>query len=177
MVSLAWLWILNPIQGLLNQALALVGIGGPHWLGDPDLVLWTIVAITAWKMFGLNLILYIAGMTGIPRDLYEAASVDGASSWQQFRAITVPLLSPTILLVVVYSVIVVIQQAFVPVQVLTQGGPNNASNTLFYVTWEYAFRLLDTRPGAASAAVLFVLMAILALAAFRIGERRVVYDR
>jgi sn-glycerol 3-phosphate transport system permease protein len=134
-----WLWIFHPLQGVLNVLLAAVGIKGPAWLASGDWALWSIVLVTVWKTFGFNLVVYFAGLLSIPAETYEAARVDGASEGQIFWRITVPLLAPTTLFVLLTTAVQGPQNLFIPTQILTQGGPNDASNNLAYLVYQVGF--------------------------------------
>jgi multiple sugar transport system permease protein len=155
-VSLLWLQIFNPRAGLINNFLSLFGATGPNWLYDSNWALSALVIMSIWGV-GANMLLYLAGLQGIPTHLYEAATIDGANSWQRFRAVTLPMLSPTIFFNVTISLIGAFQfftQAFV----MTKGGPNNA--TLSMVLYLYTKAFGQVRFGYASA-VAWVLFAII----------------
>lgn len=170
-----WLWIYHPLYGVLNTLLRLVGIEGPRWLSSSDWAFWSIVMVTVWKTFGYNFVLYVAGLLTIPREMGEAARVDGASEWQVFRHVTWPLLAPTTLFVFLTTFILAPQNLFIPTQILTQGGPNEASNNLGYIVYQLGFEYF--RAGYASAAAMVVFAIFLALTAlqFYVAERRVHY--
>jgi sn-glycerol 3-phosphate transport system permease protein len=170
-----WLWIFHPLQGVLNVLLGMTGLRGPAWLASGDWALWSIVLVTVWKSFGFNLVVYFAGLLSIPAETYEAARVDGASERQIFWRITLPLLAPTTLFVLLTTAILGPQILFIPTQVLTQGGPNDASNNLGYVVYQLGFEYF--RVGYASAAATLIFLIFLALTAvqFFIGERRIHY--
>jgi multiple sugar transport system permease protein len=155
-VSLLWLQIFNPRAGLINNFLSLFGASGPNWLYDSDWALSALVIMSIWGV-GANMLLYLAGLQGIPTHLYEAAYIDGANSWQRFRTVTIPMLSPTIFFNVTISLIGAFQfftQAFV----MTKGGPNNATLSMVLYLYNKAFG--QVRFGYASA-VAWVLFAII----------------
>ena len=137
-----WLWIYNPTYGLLNYLTGLVGLPRIAWLGDARWALPALsVVVISWAL-GRPIILFIAGLNGISREVYEAAMIDGASSWQQFIRITLPLLTPTTVFVLVTQTIGVFQ-TFVVVQLLTRGGPAYATQTIVYSIYVTAFQFLQ----------------------------------
>jgi len=157
-VSLLWLQIFNPRAGLLNNFLAIFHIQGPSWLYDSTWALPSLIIMSVWGV-GASMLLYLAGLQGIPTPLYEAATIDGANAWQRFRAVTVPMLSPTIFFNVTISLIGAFQ-FFTQSFVMTKGGPNNA--TLSMVLFLYRKSFEQIRFGYASA-VAWVLFAIIIL--------------
>jgi multiple sugar transport system permease protein len=160
-----WLWMLNPNGGLINLALGWFGIDGPRWLLDPKYALWALVLMSFWG-WGRSMALYLGGMQSIPGELYEAAAMDGAGSFRQFFAVTLPLLSPTIFFNLVLSVIATFQ-SFTSAFVATNGGP--LDSTLFLVLYIYrqAFEFFHMGYAAALAWVLFVIILILTLLLMR----------
>lgn len=173
--GLIWSYMFNPQVGIINQALAAVGIRGPNWFFEPTWALVAVCLVGIWQSFGYNMVLFIGGLKQIDCQLYEAADIDGASRWRQFRHITLPLLSPITFFVTVISVIGSFQ-VFATVQIMTRGGPNNATNVAVYRIWEYAFQFYDIGYASASATLLFLLIACLTLVQFRYGEERVHYQ-
>jgi multiple sugar transport system permease protein len=163
--AVVWLWMFNPRGGLINLALAQIGIIGPRWLLDPDWALSALVIMSFWG-WGRAMIIYLAGLQAIPGELYEAAAIDGATFWSKFRYITIPLLSPTILFNLILSVIGTFQ-TFTNAFVATNGGPLDA--TLFFVLYLYkqAFELLNMGYASALAWVLFLVILVLTLLIFR----------
>jgi multiple sugar transport system permease protein len=157
-VSFIWLWIYEPQFGLLNQVLSAVGLSGPAWLRDPNTALLSIALLSIWKNAGYNMIIFLAGLQGIPSFLYEAAAIDGANSWQRFRHITLPLLSPTTFFVVVVYFIGALQM-FVQSWILTQGGPLDSTLTVVYLIYQNGFENLKMGYASAMSVVLFVFIA------------------
>ena len=127
-VGLAWLWLLDPVVGPFNYYLRRSGAPARSWLADPHTAMWAIIVTTVWWVTGYYLVIYLAGLQDIPRDLYEAAALDGAGGWRAFWSITLPLLRPVLLFVVVTHVIGSFQ-IFGQVFVLTSGGPGDATRT------------------------------------------------
>src|SRR5262249_4959625 len=131
-VAVVWRWLLHPLYGLFNAAPAgLLGIDPVNWFRDPSLAIWAIVGITGWKLLGFSVLLFSAGLTNVSQDYLDAANVDGASSWQIGRYITLPLLSPTITFVVLLTVLLSGQWTFPIISVLTQGGPVNSTASIY----------------------------------------------
>lgn len=160
-----WLWMLNPNGGLVNLVLGWFGIEGPRWLLDPNYALWSLVMMSFWG-WGRSMALYLGGMQSIPGELYEAAAMDGASSFRQFFKITLPLLSPMIFFNLVLSVIATFQ-SFTSAFVATNGGP--LDSTLFLVLYIYrqAFEFFNMGYAAALAWVLFAIILVLTLVLLR----------
>jgi multiple sugar transport system permease protein len=163
--AVVWLWMLNPRGGLVNIALAQIGIVGPRWLLDPDWALSALLMMSFWG-WGRAMVIYLAGLQGIPGELYESADIDGANVWYKFRHVTIPLLSPTIFFNLILSVIGTFQ-TFTNAFVATNGGPLDA--TLFFVLYLYkqAFELLNMGYASALAWVLFVVILTLTLLILR----------
>jgi raffinose/stachyose/melibiose transport system permease protein len=164
--------ILQP-NGLAEHLLTAVGLGEAYnpWLADRDTVLVALFFIITWKYFGFHMILLLAGLQGIPRELEEAAAIDGASRWQTIRNITLPLLGPTLRVSVFLSIIGSIQ-LFDLVWVTTRGGPVNASNTMAVYMFDRGFVRFQFGYGSAVAVILFLLCFVLALAYQRVVMRR-----
>ncbi|WP_245214544.1 carbohydrate ABC transporter permease [Pararoseomonas indoligenes] len=174
-MAAAWQYLLHPTIGPLNAALRAIGIAGPNWLSSSDTVLISLAAIGVWENIGFNLVLFLAGLTAIPRELYAAAEVDGASrAWDRFRLVTWPLLGPTTLFVVTITMTRAVR-VFDSVAVLTQGGPNKASEVLLYAMYEEGFTYF--RLGYSAAITLVFLAIVLALVWLqtRVMERRIHY--
>jgi ABC-type sugar transport system permease subunit len=156
-VSLLWVWLLDERYGLVNQALGLVGIAPTHWLGDPDVALWALVGVTVWKIVGYDMVIYLAGLQSIPRDLYEAAAVDGAGPWARFRYVTLPNLAPTSVFLLVTSLIMTFQ-GFDVVRIMTQGGPVHATSIYVFFVHQEALELFHVGRASAAVTILFVIL-------------------
>lgn len=169
-----WIWILHPDVGLLNTLLSYVGIQGPRWLADPSWALPALLMMSLWGL-GRSMVIYLASLQGIPRHLYEAASIDGANSWQSFWKITIPLLTPTIFFNLVLSIISTFQ-TFTSAYVATDGGP--LDSTLFYVLYLFrqAFQYFNMGYASALAWVLFLIILALTLLIVRSSGRWVFYE-
>lgn len=172
--SVIWVQLLNGNNGIVNQLLAMIGITGPNWLSDPKWALWSIVIVGIWKTIGYNFVLYVAGLKGIDRQIYEAAAIDGAGKWKKLTLITFPLLSPINLFVLIISIIHSFQ-VFDTISVMTQGGPNNSTNVLVYQVYQEAFQFFDIGRASALSMILFLLVLIVAIAQIRLIESKKQY--
>jgi len=160
-MAAAWQYLLHPSIGPLNAMLRVAGLGAPEWLSSSSTVLLSLAAIGIWENLGFNLVLFLAGLTAIPRELYAAAEVDGARhAWQRFRLVTWPMLGPTTLFVLTITMIRAVR-VFDTVAVLTQGGPNKASQVLLYTMYEEGFTYF--RLGYSAAITLVFLAIVLAM--------------
>ena len=156
-VAVVWRYLYHPRHGLLNYGLSYFGIGPIDWLGDPHWAMPAIILMAVWKNFGFNLIIFMAGLQNIPPQLYEAAQIDGASAWRQFRYITLPLLGPTFLFVALITMIGYFQ-VFAEPYVMTQGGPANRTLSVVLLMYEEGFRWWNMGYASAAAFVLFLLI-------------------
>jgi multiple sugar transport system permease protein len=170
-----WRWLYSPTYGLINAGLEGIHINGPAWLAEPLWAMPAIVVMIVWNGVGRDMVIFLAGLQAIPRDLYEAAEIDGASHWQTFRRITLPLLTPTTFFVTVVSTISSLQ-VFDAIYVMTNGGPGNSTRTVVFTVWEEAFR--NYRIGYASAMTWALVILILGftLLQFRVQRRWVHYS-
>lgn len=175
-MAIVWSTVLNPTFGLLNLTLEALGIEGRDWLSDPATALFSLCAIGIWQALGFNMVLFMAGLTAIPRDLYDAAEIDGASSaWDRFATVTWPLLGPVTLFVIVITSIRSFQ-VFDTVHVLTNGGPVNSTQVLIYTMYTEGFEFF--RSGYAAAITIIFLFFVLMLTLFKVFfiERKVHYS-
>lgn len=156
-VAVVWRYLYHPRYGLLNYGLSLLGMDPIDWLGDPHWAMPALILMAVWKNFGFNMIIFIAGLQNIPAPLYEAARIDGANVWQQFRHITLPLLGPTFLFVAVMTMIGYFQ-VFAEPYVMTQGGPANRTLSVVLLMYEEGFRWWNMGYASAAAFVLFALI-------------------
>lgn len=170
-----WLWIFNPIFGLLNYFLSIIGISPISWLSQKQWALWSIVLLSGWRQFGYSLILYMAALLAIPPVYLEVARIDGANNWQIFWKIKWPLLSPTTFFILVTTVIFASSHAFIPIHILTQGGPHNVTINLIYLVYQYAFQFFNIGLGSATAVVVFAIFLLVAYIQLRYVERYVYY--
>lgn len=173
-VAVVWSYLFDPRYGLIDQLLGLVGLSSPDWLGSPVWAMPAVIIVYVWKNLGYAVVIYLAGLQGIPRELYDAARVDGAGPWERFRHVTLPGLSPIAFFLSVTSVLATFQ-SFDIIKVLTDGGPVDATSTLIYYLYELGFVSYDAGKAGVVAVVLFVIMLALTLIQLRYLERRVSY--
>lgn len=175
-VSVVFLWIFNSDFGLINVYLKMwFGIDGPRWLTDTRIVMPSIAVLSIWWGVGGNMILFLAGLQGISASYYEAAQIDGASKWQQFLSVTLPLLTPTTFFATIVSIIgsfQVFDQSFV----LTGGGPAKASYSIVYHIYQRAFVDFTFGRSAAAAVLLFLIILLLTVIQLGVGRRWVHYE-
>jgi len=174
-VAVVWTWFYNPDFGPLNYYLSALGFKPPQWLGSPEWALSAVVIVAVWKAIGYDMILWLAGLQGIPQHLYEAAAIDGAGRWRRFTGITLPLLTPTTFFVLVISLIRAFQ-VFDIVQVMTDGGPADATRTMVLYIYDQGFRYLKMGYAAAVAWTLFVIIFLITVVQWRTQARWVNYD-
>ena len=173
MVSAAtiWMFFLTPDYGIFNEALHFLGYRGPqNWTAHPDLALISIMIVALWKNAGYYMIFYLAGMQNLPTEVFEAATLDGASTWQKLRYITFPLLRGTTLFITTIAIIGAFQTVD-QIFVLTQGGPSGASTTLLYYLWQVRFEFQDVGKASAITVVLIVLLLLFTVTNFVLSER------
>ena len=171
--GVVWVFIFRPETGLLNILFgALIpGFEPRGWLGDPDTVLYAIFVVITWRFFGFHMILYLAGLQNIPSELEDASRVDGATSWQVLRDITLPLLGPTIRVSAFFSILGSLQ-FFDLMWVMTKGGPVNASNTMATYMFTYGFERFQLGYGAAVSLVIFAICFLFSISYQRLVMRR-----
>ena len=173
-IGIVWVYIFDPRFGLLAQILRFVGVASPNWLTDPNWAMPAIIIVYVWKNVGFSTVIYLAGLQAIPKDLYEAARLDGAGVWWRFRSVTLPMLSPITFFLVITSLLNSFQ-AFDIIKVMTEGGPVDSTNTLIFYVYEQGFVAFNAGRAAAAALVLFVIMFGITLLQIRQGEDRVHY--
>jgi multiple sugar transport system permease protein len=175
-VGLVWAWIYAPSGGILNQALELVGLPPQKWTSDPTLAMPSIVAMSIWQGLGTSVIIFLAGLQGIPQEYYDAASVDGAGRWARFRSVTLPLLTPSLFFTGILALIGAFQ-VFDQVYVLARPGkPTEATVTLVYFIYENGFKNFKMGYAAAASWILFLIVAVLTFLYFRSQRRWVHYQ-
>ena len=174
--ALVWKWIFQPEMGALNTVLRFFHLPTPMWLGDPKTALLSVAIVAIWLKLGYNMIILLAGLKSIPAHLYDAAAVDGAVGFKSFRYITLPLLMPTLLFVLVISVIDSFQvfgQVFV---MTTNAGPGNATLVYVYYLWQNAFSWFKMGYASALAYLLFLIVLVITILQMKFFGRRVNYD-
>ena len=174
-MALIWNWLLSGQFGVINYVLSFFGVHPINWLGDPNLVLPALSLATIWWTFGFPMLIFIAGLQGIPEDFYEAAKIDGANGWQQFLYITLPLLRPTILFVTVTGVIGHFQVFGQPYIISGGGGPGRSSWSVIIYLYNQAWIAFRMGYGAAVAVAIAVIMAVITTFQFLVISRRVDY--
>ncbi len=175
--AMVWQWLYHPDQfGLLNVLLRAVGLPPQRWLLDPVQAMPAMVVVAVWSTLGRDMVIFLAGLQAIPAEYYEAAQIDGASSWQLFRHITLPLLSPTTYFLLIISMIGAFKVFALPL-FLTGGGPLNRTFTVVYSIYQQGFQYFRMGYAAAQAYTLFVIILLLTLLQRRLLAARVHYER
>jgi len=170
-VAVIWRYLFHTKYGMTNWGLSLLGIEPVDWLGDPHWAMPTIILFAVWKNFGYNMIIFLAGLQSIPEDLYEAARIDGASTWKQFRHVTLPMLGPVLLLVGILTMAGYFQ-LFAEPYVMTQGGPLQSTVSVLYLMYEEGFKWWNLGNASAVAFLLFAIMTTLTSGLLWFARRR-----
>jgi multiple sugar transport system permease protein len=167
-VALIWKVMLIDKVGFINRMLGLIGLQGHAWLGDPNLALGAVLVVTTWFLMGYYMIIFLSGLQEIPREYYEAARIDGASSWKMFTQITLPLLRPTSFFVLLVSTVSAVSgsQAFDLIYVMTNGGPANSTSLVVFYVYQQAFKFNNYGYAAAMASVMVVILLAITLVLF-----------
>jgi multiple sugar transport system permease protein len=168
--AVVWNYLLHTRYGLINYALGLIGVAPVDWLGNPSTALPAILLFVAWKSFGYNMIIFLAALQAVSRDLQDAALVDGAGAWMRFRHVTLPAIAPTVLLVAILTVAGMFQ-LFAEPYVMTQGGPARSTVTVLYFMFEEGFKWWNLGSGAAVAFILFLCILVLTLVQLKVARR------
>lgn len=166
-ISLVWKWIYHPRMGLLNMVLAAFGFVSQNWLGNPDLAMPSIIMMTVWKDTGYAVIIFMAALLNVPKSLYEAASIDGANGVKQFFHITVPTIKPTIIFIVITSIISYFQ-SFIQIFIMTKGGPGDTTHVLSYMIFNEAFNNYRFGYASALSVVLFLIIMLVTFIQFKV---------
>lgn len=170
-LTLVWKWLFNPVYGPVNTVLSCMGFAKPDWLGDPFWTRWMIVIMISWKMIGIISVYYIAALKNIPRSFYETASIDGASAWQQFAKITLPLITPTTFYLLVMGIIGSLQ-TFLEVQLFApDGGRNYGVGTIVHYIWQKAFQNSQMGYACACAGIFGMFVMLITLAQFMVSQK------
>ncbi|CDQ38438.1 Lactose transport system permease protein LacF [Virgibacillus salexigens] len=176
-IGMIWKWLYNADYGIINHILGWFSIPGPDWLTDPNWVLISIIIVGTWGAIGTNMVILLSGLQGIPKSLYEAASLDGAGSTYSFFKITLPLLSPTIFFVAVISFISAFQVFdFIFMMVSPTNPAIDSAQSVIYLFYHYAFVIGEKGIAAAIAFVLFLVILVLTILQFRLQKRWVHYE-
>ncbi len=174
-VSLLWKWLYDPAFGMVNVLLKSMGVGflALNWLGDPRIALYAIIAVVVWKAIGFHMIIFVAGLQGVPRELEEAAQIDGAGAFATFMRVTLPILRP-IVGIVMTVILIDAFRVFDVVFIMTEGGPGHYStDVLSTYIYRAAFNFLQQSYGSTLSMALFVIVALLSLVSFSFSQRRV----
>ena len=166
-VAIVWKYMFHPRFGLLNTVIGWFGIDPIDWLGDPRFALSAIIILAIWKNFGYNMIIFVAGLQSVPEELYEAARIDGAGVWRQFRHITLPMLAPTFVFVGIITAIGYLQLFAEPYVMTPDGGPLNSTLSVVMLMYREGFRWWSMGYAAAIAFVLFIIIVTASLAQLR----------
>lgn len=174
-VSILMRYLFNESYGVINWALSLIGIPAVPWLTSTQWAMVVVIAVYVWQNFGFSFLLFIGGLGAIPQEIYEAGAIDGATGWKKFQRLTLPLVSPTVLVASVMGIITALQ-VFDQPYVLTRGGPGDATRTVVMVIYESAFRELEFGRASAIGLVLMVAIMLVTAIQFRLARRFVFYQ-
>lgn len=172
--SFIWLWLYQPDYGLLNNLLSYIGIPAQKWIYSSSAVLPSVALVTIWKEVGYTTVLVIAGLEGIPKDFYDASEVDGATKWQTFWKITIPLLKPVLLLIIIRTTIESFR-VFTQIFVMTKGGPANASTTIIHQIYQTGFEYMRLGEASAMSFILLLILVIVFIPYFRMLRERTTF--
>lgn len=173
-ISIVWSWIFEPKYGLANYILQLLNLPKSPWLESSDTAMYAVILVTIWKGFGWAMIFYLTALERVPKELYEAAAVDGAGRWQKFKSITLPLISPTTFFLTIITTIDSIK-AYDQIQVLTQGGPSGSTRTILYLYYQTAFENFNIGEATSIAVILLVIVGCLSGIQFIASKKWVHY--
>lgn len=173
--AMIFVWIFNSQFGLANRIIEVFGFDPVNWLTNPSTALWSLITVSLWKGVGFAMLIFIAGLRGIPVEYYEASGMDGASKFKQFIHITLPLLSPITLFLVITNFISSMQ-VFQSVNVMTNGGPLNATKAMVYWIYEMAFTEFKTGRASALVIIFFLIIILLTIVQFMVSKKRVHYE-
>ncbi|HVV08949.1 sugar ABC transporter permease [Amycolatopsis sp.] len=171
-----WRWLFDPRSGPVNRVIRALGGEPVNFLREPHAAIIAIIVVSGWSLLGFATLVISAGLTGISADYPAAASLDGASRWQTTRWITLPLLSPTVLFLVLMTTLLSVQITFPLIDILTQGGPDGATTNVYYLLWEYGFRNFDAGFAGAAGTVFFVCFGLLAVLFVWLSDKLSFYD-
>lgn len=176
-VAMVWKWLYNSDYGLLNYALNLIGIKGPHWISDPNMALYSIIIVAIWSSVGYNMIILLAGLQGISSSYYEAADIDGAGAFRKFFLITVPLLTPTIFFALIMALISAFQVFDMIFMMISQNSVViKDTQSMVYLFYKNAFILSDKGYASAIAIVLFVIIIAITAVQMKLQDKWVNYN-
>lgn len=171
-----WLWLLDPMHGIVNTIIKAMGGKPINFIGDPKWAIWTVIFVTGWKLVGFSTLILSAANANINPSLIEAARMDGARRWQIIRDIRLPLLSSSVLFLLMMTILLGAQWSFSYINLLTQGGPLGATTNIYYLLWDFGFSSLSVGWSSAAAMLLFLGFAVLAFVLFKLIDRYSFYD-
>ena len=174
--TMIFVWLLNPISGPVSAAAKALGLEVPIWSNTQGLVIVVLSIITSWKIFGYNFIVVMAGVSSVPLEVVEAARLDNIPTWRIFLNIVVPMSSSTGIYVLILSIVTGMQQIFTPINMVTKGGPDNASTNLIYAVYDQAFGFFKTGTASAYAILMMLLFGFLLFLEFKFVEKSVYYE-
>lgn len=164
-ISIVWTWIYQPNDGLANMVLSLFGMPGLKWISSSQTAMLSVIIVTVWKSMGYAMIFYLSALEKVPDELYEASALDGAGKWRQFKAVTLPCISPTTFFLMIITMINSLQ-AYDQIQILTQGGPSGSTRTLLYMYYQLGFEEYKMGQAASVAVIMIIITVLLSLIQF-----------
>ena len=164
-ISIVWTWIYQPNDGLANMVLSLFGMPGLKWISSSQTAMLSVIIVTVWKSMGYAMIFYLSALEKIPDELYEASALDGAGKWRQFKAVTLPCISPTTFFLMIITMINSLQ-AYDQIQILTQGGPSGSTRTLLYMYYQLGFEEYKMGQATSVAVIMIIITVLLSLIQF-----------
>lgn len=173
-VSIVWTWIYEPNTGIANAILKFFGLPGLQWIKSSQTAMLAVIIVTVWKSLGYAMIFYLSALEKVPKELYEASGMDGAKSWQRFRDVTIPCISPTTFFLMIITMVNSLQ-AYDQIQILTQGGPSGSTRTLLYMYYQLGFEEFNMGQATAVAIVLILITVLLSVVQFTGSKKWVHY--
>lgn len=173
-VSIVWTWIYEPNNGIANAILKFFGLPGLQWIKSSQTAMLAVIVVTVWKSLGYAMIFYLSALEKVPKELYEASGMDGAKSWQRFRDVTIPCISPTTFFLIIITMVNSLQ-AYDQIQILTQGGPSGSTRTLLYMYYQLGFEEFNMGQATAVAIVLILITVLLSVVQFTGSKKWVHY--
>lgn len=173
-ISIVWTWIYEPDVGIANHVLKFFHLPALQWINSSSTAMLAVIIVTVWKSLGYAMIFYITALEKVPKELYEANALDGANSWQRFRDVTLPCISPTTFFLVIITMVNSLQ-AYDQIQILTQGGPSGSTRTLLYMYYQLGFEEFNMGQATAVAMILILITVMLSLIQFVVSKKWVHY--
>ena len=173
-ISIVWTWIYDPDTGIANAVLEFLHLPALQWIKSSETAMLAVIIVTVWKSLGYAMIFYLSALEKVPGELYEASGLDGAKSWQRFRDVTLPCISPTTFFLVIITMVSSLQ-AYDQIQILTQGGPSGSTRTLLYMYYQLGFEEFDMGQATAVAIVMIILTVLLSAIQFTASKKWVHY--